>query len=331
MNSGGSDRAAVLMLALGAGLISTTGILVSYADVPATVSGFWRMAFGGGILAVALLALRQWRPAGPAIWLWMLLPAMAMAVDLALWHRSILSTGPGLATLLSNFQVFFMALAGFVLYRERLGPRFLAGLLLAFLGTWLLVGIDWAMFAPAYRAGIVMGILSGLAYAVYLLSFRHAQQRGARAIPAAQLLAINSLLCAACLGLAALAERAPLAIPDSRSLLALVSLGIVGQCLGWVLITRAMPRLPASTVGLLLLLQPALAFVLDVFLFQRQTSAVDWLGLALALGGIFIGTLRLADRRTPLPLAEDAGAEAGTDPAAAAAGTRRRDPGGDSP
>lgn len=304
MNPAGSDRAALLMLALGACLISTTGILVSYADVPATVSGFWRMAFGGVILAVALVVLRQWRPTTPAIWLWMLLPAVAMAVDLALWHRSILSTGPGLATLLSNFQVFFMALAGFILYRERLGPRFLAGLVLAFAGTWLLVGIDWAIFAPAYRTGIILGILSGLAYAVYLLSFRHAQQRGARAIPAAQLLAINSLLCAACLGLAALVEQAPLAIPNGRSLLALVSLGIVGQCLGWVLITRAMPRLPASTVGLLLLLQPALAFVLDVLLFQRQTGALEWLGLMLALGGIFIGTVRLAHRRTPLPHAE---------------------------
>ena len=94
-----------------------------------------------------------------------------------------------------------------VVERERLGPRFLAGLVLAFAGTWLLVGIDWAIFAPAYRTGIILGILSGLAYAVYLLSFRHAQQRGARAIPAAQLLAINSLLCAACLGLAALVEQ----------------------------------------------------------------------------------------------------------------------------
>ena len=53
-----------------------------------------------------------------------------------------------------------------------------------------------------------------------------------------------------------------------------------------------MPRLPASLVGLLLLLQPALAFVLDVLLFGRPTVLLDWCGLALALAGILLGTWR---------------------------------------
>jgi drug/metabolite transporter (DMT)-like permease len=55
---------------------------------------------------------------------------------------------------------------------------------------------------------------------------------------------------------------------------------------------RAMPRLPASLVGLLLLLQPALAFVLDVILLGRPTGAGDWAGFALALAGILLGAWR---------------------------------------
>ena len=54
------------------------------------------------------------------------------------------------------------------------------------------------------------------------------------------------------------------------------------------------------------LLQPALAFVLDVLLFARQTSALEWLGVAMALLGIFIGIVRLAGRKTPIPHAEEA-------------------------
>lgn len=289
----GADRAAVLMLAGGAALISTTGILVRYADVPATISGFWRMAFGGIALTVALLLLRQWRRTRLHHWMWMLLPALAFAADLFLWHRSILSVGPGLATLLANFQVFFMALAGALLYRERLGPRFLSGLLLAFAGTWLLVGIDWSALEAAYRTGVALGVLTGLAYAAYMLSFRHAQ-RGHTRLPSAQLLAMCSLLCAGMLAMVGAIERVSFAIPDSDSLAALITLGVVGQCLGWVLIARAMPRLPASVVGLLLLLQPALAFVQDVLLFQRATTGLEWLGVGLALAGIFVGTVRLA-------------------------------------
>jgi drug/metabolite transporter (DMT)-like permease len=53
-----------------------------------------------------------------------------------------------------------------------------------------------------------------------------------------------------------------------------------------------MPRLPASLVGLLLLLQPALAFVLDVILLGRPTGAGDWAGFVLALAGILVGAWR---------------------------------------
>jgi drug/metabolite transporter (DMT)-like permease len=63
-----------------------------------------------------------------------------------------------------------------------------------------------------------------------------------------------------------------------------------------------MPQLPASLVGLLLLLQPALSFVLDVILFARATSVLDWIGLALSLLGIFVGSVR----RRPAPVAEPA-------------------------
>ena len=298
-----TDRAALLMLTAGAALISTTGVLVRYATVPATISAFWRMAFGGLALTLILLMLRHWQRTQIRDWAWMLTPAVAFALDLFLWHRSILSVGPGLATLLANFQVFFMAIAGVIFYREQLGPRFLTGLLLAFAGTWLLVGMDWTLFDPNYRTGVILGLLTGVCYAVYMLSFRHAQ-RGRTMLPSAQLLAMSSLLCAGVLAGVAGIERLSFTIPDTSSLVALLALGIVGQCLGWVLIARAMPRLPASIVGLLLLLQPALAFLQDVMLFGRVTRPVEWLGVVLALAGIFVGTVRLAGRSTPVPHAE---------------------------
>jgi drug/metabolite transporter (DMT)-like permease len=63
---------------------------------------------------------------------------------------------------------------------------------------------------------------------------------------------------------------------------------VFGQVLGWLLIAYAMPQLPASLVGLLLLLQPGLSFVLDVILFGRPTVSADWIGLLVSLAGIFL-------------------------------------------
>ena len=113
------------------------------------------------------------------------------------------------------------------------------------------------------------------------------------------MLCISSLICAAVLGIASLIEGDSFVLPDLQSWSSLLGLAFFGQVLGWVLLTRAMPQLPASLIGLLLLLQPALSFVFDVILFARPTRMLDWIGVALSLVGIFIGSYR-----KPAPAAE---------------------------
>jgi drug/metabolite transporter (DMT)-like permease len=293
-------RAALVQMILGAIAISTTSLFVKLAHVGPTMSGFYRMGFGGLMLLVGLVALRQWQGLRWRDIAWLLVPGAAFAIDLIMWHRSIIYVGPGLATLLGNFQVFLMALAGYLLYREKLGWHFLAGIALAFVGLYLLVGLDWSVVGAQYRLGVVLGIVTGIAYAVYMLSTRHAQRAGHVRLAPAQLLCVSSLLSAAVLGIAAGVEGESFAIPDLQSWSALLGLAFCGQVLGWVLLTRAMPQLPASTIGLLLLLQPALSFVFDVLLFARPTHTSDWIGVALSLLGIFIGSYRPSSRKSEM-------------------------------
>src|SRR3546814_19963626 len=81
-------------------------------------------------------------------------------------------------------------------------------------------------------------------------------------------------------------------MPSSKSLLILLARAGFGNGLGWVLISRAMAQLRVALIGLLLLLQPVVAFVLDVWLFGRPTEPREWLGLALSLAGIFLASLK---------------------------------------
>jgi len=298
-------RVALVEMIVGAAAISTTSLFVKVAHVGPTISGFYRMGIGGLMLLVGLVALGQWRRVRWSELAWLTIPAIAFAADLALWHRSILYVGPGLATLLGNFQVFLMALAGFALYREKLGWAFLAGIALGFLGLYLLVGLDWSAVGEQYRLGVMLGIVTGVAYAAYMLTTRHAQRAGHVRLAPAQLLCVSSLLCAVVLGVLALVEGESFVIPDMHSAAALTGLAFFGQVFGWVLLTRAMPQLPASLIGLLLLLQPALSFVFDVILFARPTRSTDWIGVALSLLGIFIGSYRPGARK---PRVESAGA-----------------------
>jgi drug/metabolite transporter (DMT)-like permease len=81
-----------------------------------------------------------------------------------------------------------------------------------------------------------------------------------------------------------------------QSLVALAALGLFSHSLGWVVITNALPHIRASLSGLILLLQPALAFVWDVLFFQRPTSTVNWLGVLVVLAAVYLGTVKPTQR-----------------------------------
>src|SRR3546814_6909065 len=104
--------------------------------------------------------------------------------------------------------------------------------------------------------------------------------------PVAQVLGIAALVTAVFLGGAGLAEGSSFAIPSLKSLLVLLALAGFGHCLSWVLISRAMAQLRVALIGLLLLLQPVVAFVLDVWMFGRPPEPHEWLGLSVRKRGV---------------------------------------------
>lgn len=287
---------AALLVTGGAVLISFSAIFARLADVAPTTSGFYRMFFGSLALA-ALLSLRPEMRAGwRQNWPGSLLIAGFFTADIWFWHRSIDYIGPGLSTLLANFQVFMLTLIGVFWLREKVGWRFASGLGLSVIGLWLLFGRDWAALSPEYRLGIIFGLLTALAYGCYLLSLRGFQIRHPGIRPEARLLQV-SVFCGLLLGLINALEGNSFTIPDINSLLSLIALGVLCQVVGWLLITRGMPFLPASLVGLLLLIQPSSSIVWDMIIFGLRLHPLQILGTFLALVGIYLGFRAAARRR----------------------------------
>src|SRR3546814_5748795 len=92
--------------------------MVDLPGTPPTVGAFCLSSFGGVMRLGWVVASDGWRALAPRTWGWIIVTGVFFAADLWLWHRSILLVGPGLATLLGNAQVFFMALAGVLLSSE---------------------------------------------------------------------------------------------------------------------------------------------------------------------------------------------------------------------
>lgn len=283
-----SPLKSALLVTGGAVMISFAAIFARLADVEPTTSGFYRMAFGALGLLILLVIFKPMRTGFGRSWGASFLVAALFAADIWFWHRSIIYIGPGLSTLLANFQVFILTAVGVIWLRERVGWRFATGLGLAVIGLWLLFGRDWVSLPPDYRLGVIFGLLTAVAYAFYILSLRGFQIRHT-GIAAEARLAQVTICCGLILGLINALEGNSFAIPDTQSLAALVALGLLCQVLGWLLITRGMPFLPAAIVGLLLLLQPSLSIVWDFLIFALR---LDWLqiaGATLALIGIYLG------------------------------------------
>lgn len=275
----------------GAVLLSFAPVFVKLTAVGPTAAGFYRMALGGLVLA-GLVALRRPRFGGDRRALGLaVLAGFLFAADLILWHQSIHDVGPGLSTILANFQVFILAAVGVLVFGERAGWRLPVAIGLAVVGLFLLVGGEWADLSPSYRRGIVFGLLTAFAYATYLLVLRNSQGRPIRLDAMANLVIICAVA-SAVLAVWAWGAGESLAIPDLRSGLLLLGYGITAQVLAWVLISHGLPTVDASRAGLVLLAQPALAFVWDVLFFGRPTGLRDLAGASLALAAIYLGTRR---------------------------------------
>ena len=278
----------ILEVLSGAFMISFSAVWVILADVPPLTSAFYRVLFGFLFLfAAALISgeLRrtQFREIPPYA-----ACSLAFALDLYFWHTSILYIGPGLATILGNFQVFLMALCGVLFFKEKLTLHFVLSLPLAILGLMMIVGLNYDALSSDYRTGILFGLLTALSYTVFLLLLRQIQSTKNTGLRFSPLMYI-SLFSALFLGLMVRASGSSFAIPTVSGTLSLVALGLFSQAIGWILIATAMPKIRASLTGLILLLQPSLSFLWDVLFFSRPTTMLQWFGVATTLVAIYLG------------------------------------------
>lgn len=287
----------ILQILCGAFLISFSGIFVKLADVSPTASGFYRVLFGAFFLFVATLVAKEFRILSLREWLLLIFCGFVFALDLFFWHESIMYIGPGLATLLGNFQVFFLAAAGILFWGEKSRRRFFIALPLAIVGLLLIVGHNWNEMGSSYQTGISFGLLTALCYTGFLLSLRTIRTKDAHSLFFTLL--VVSAACAFFLSLKMLHGGDSFIIPNVKSISALLGLGLFSQTIGWVLIAHALPKMRASHAGLILLLQPSLAFIWDVLLFARPTSTTNWIGLAITLAAIYMGLTGKATTTTP--------------------------------
>lgn len=272
---------------VGAACISSSAIVVQLAHSGAGTAAFFRCALAlPGLYALAFFERRRYGPRPPRPRLGAALAGACLGVDLILWAHSIYDVGAGVATVLSNLQVLFVAVMAWTVLRERPGARFAVALPIVLVGVVLVSGLVGHSPAGDHPgAGVLYGLGTSLMYAAFILVLRWntkgwPQVAGPLADASAGA-ALAALVCGLAVGQLNLAPRL-------SALGWFLLLSLVSQTLGWLLITSSLPRLPAAISSLLLLLQPASAMVLAAVVLSQWPTLVQVLGAVLVCGGVLL-------------------------------------------
>jgi drug/metabolite transporter (DMT)-like permease len=278
-----------LLAIVGAGIISCSAILVTLAGTGGATTTFFRCALA--LPALGALAARERRRLGPRQRRARLAAAgsgLLLGTDLVLWNHAIAEVGAGVATVLGNLQVLFVAAAAWALLGERPRRAYLAALPVVLAGVVLVSGLaDHGPAGARALPGIGYGVASSITYAGFLLIFRQSS-----AGPAPGTAFISGPLFDATAGSAAAAVVLGLVFgglsfaPPWPALGWLALLSVSSQTIGWLLITSSLRRLPAAVASLLLLLQPAGSLVLAAVILGEQPTLLQVAGAVLVCGGI---------------------------------------------
>ena len=110
-----------LLALLGVVSISFSAVFVRLAGVSPVTATFFRTGYAVPALLAIWLVVRRRDERTRRERLWALGAGLILSVDLSLWHYAIHLMGVGLSTVVANMQVVFVAIAAWLLHKERPG------------------------------------------------------------------------------------------------------------------------------------------------------------------------------------------------------------------
>jgi drug/metabolite transporter (DMT)-like permease len=279
------ETGALVALLAGGCAIAFAPIFVRLSEVGPTASAFWRVALAVPLLWAWMLFAR--RSAGDraarTFSVPMLLAGLFFAADLAVWHFSILFTSVANSTLLANLAPIFVAVGGYVLFRQRVTSLFLVGMVTAMAGAFVLVGPSFAA-GGRQLLGDALGVLTAVFYGGYFLAIKYLRDSRSTA----SIMAASTTVTAVVLLPLALATGETMLPTAMSGWLVLLGLALVCQVGGQSLIAYAMAHLPASFSALSLLIQPVMATVYAWVLLGEHIGTAQFLGGVVVLIGIYV-------------------------------------------
>ncbi len=277
-----------LSILAGAFMISFSPVFVNLVKIEPTVSGFYRMLFGSIALFIIYLIKNSQNPFRKNISKFIVLAAIFFSLDLWFWHRSIIYVGPGLSTLLANFQILILPILVLIFFNQTTQRIQIFSIVLGLLGLFLITGESWNTSGYNFKLGVLFGLLTAISYAGYIIALKRIDHNlKVNSDPVFNLMFI-SLISAALLLLFSILEQESLKINSTRDLIWMICYGLFSHVLGWFFILNGLQKVSAVTAGIILLTQPILSYVWDILIFQKVILPIEYFGIVSVLLAMII-------------------------------------------
>jgi len=295
-----------IALASGALLLGWAAIFVRFSDAGPVATAFWRFLLSVPILW-ALIQINRARLRAKGEELapvfsggWVKPAAIAgllIGIDFVFWHYSIRYTTVANATLLATMATVFVALFGWLLFRQTLRSDFLFGMALAVLGAAGLVILKAQTGSVPLNQplGDVLGLGAAISYALYFLVLGRARQRAG----ALEVMFISGITGALLSLVVALALGETLLPQSAQGWWAVIGLAVLCQTVAQGSIAFALGVVGAAPAAVMQTLQPIATAGLGAWLLNEPMTPLRLAAAALALLGVVVA--QMAARRALRP------------------------------
>ena len=280
-----------LILMLGASLIGFAPIFVKWSSMSPPAITFYRM-----LLTIPFLFMLNYKlynkyefaVKNKKTIFYAALASLSFTTDLTLWHYSITITSVSNATIIVNSAPIFVAILGFLFFKDVLTKGFILSFLITYVG---IIGLIY--YSNNYANGKIIGdilcLVAAFFYALYLLVIAKLGSENSLNI-----IFYTTLFCCIFSIIPMLLHGGNIFPSTQFEWANLLMLAVLCQFGGQYLITHGIGNISPSEGSIGLLMQPITATILAAIIFDEILNFTQIIFVFVALLGIYLARINLS-------------------------------------
>jgi len=280
------EKHPMIPLVVGVFGVSLSAIFVRYSDAPSSVTAAYRLIWTVLLMTPVALGKRETRQElfhlDRKTLLLSCVSGIFLGFHYALWFSSLGKTSVASSTAIVNTEVIWVALGYCLVLRGKLSWKAVASIAVAFLGS-VMIALSDSAAGGSHLGGDILALLAAMAAAVYMLISRVTRATTSTTVYTYVLYLASAIT----LVVISLAQGVSLLDGGKSALLVGLLLAVFSTILGQSIFSWCMKFYPPSFVSATKLLEPVIAAIFAVFLFQEIPVALQVAGALVTLGGVY--------------------------------------------